>query len=190
MVNRKDALSHNDTKDREVAKEFLEQNKWKGIEYGGKYDLDLEVNEYKRGCDIEMINYGMDRFQQHGHFRLPYRKIKYWNNSDIYRDKNNKAWTNKYKGWFIDYIQFLNNDLNELLWYDWKLIQEYRNNIHIDTALLKQWSERESSFITIPYIIGLDRIKHFKLVNGEWQETIIANKMDFMYNWIKDKSGK
>ncbi len=40
-VNRKEALSHNDTKDREVAKEFLEGNNWKGIEYGGEYDLDF-----------------------------------------------------------------------------------------------------------------------------------------------------
>ena len=77
MVNRLEALSHIDTEDREITKRFLEENKWKGIEMGGKYDLDLEVYEFKRGCDVEMINYGMDRFKQHNHFRLPYRKIKY-----------------------------------------------------------------------------------------------------------------
>lgn len=190
MVNRTKALSHNDTKDREVAKQFLEQNNWRGIEYGGEYDLDLEVHKYKRGCDIEMINYGMDRFEKHNHFRIPYRKIKYWNELDTYKDKNNSDRHNKYKDWYIDYIQFLNNDLNELLWYDYKLIKEYKDNINIDNTLLKQWSERESSFITIPYLIGIDRIKHFKLVNGKWQETKIAHQIDYMYNWIRNKSGK
>ena len=169
MVNRTQALAHNDTKDREVAKDFLEQNKWYGITMGGEYDLDLEVHEFNRGCDIEMINYGMDRFKQHNHFRLPYRKQKYWSELDTYKDKNNKDRPNKYKEWYIDYIQFLNNDLDELLWYDWMLIKQYRNNIHIDSTLLKQWSERESSFITIPYEIGLKRIKHYKkMQDGKW----------------------
>ena len=59
MVNRKHALSHNDTKDREVARNFLERNSWYNIEYGGEYDLDLEVKEFKRGCDIEMISHGL-----------------------------------------------------------------------------------------------------------------------------------
>jgi len=111
----------------------------------------------------------MHRFKQHNHFRLPYRKIKYWSELDTYKDKNNKDRPNKYKEWYIDYIQFLNNDLDELLWYDWMLIKQYRNNIHIDSTLLKQWSERESSFITIPYEIGLKRIKHYKrMQDGKW----------------------
>ena len=170
MIERKKALSHDDTMDREVAKQFLEEMNWRAIELGGMYDLDLEVNQYKRGCDVEMINYGMDRFENHNHFRIPYRKVKYWSGLETFKDKNNTDRHNKYKEWYIDYIQFLNNDLTELLWYDWRLIKEYRNNIHIDTALLKQWSERESSFITIPFEIGMDRIKHFKLENDIWVE--------------------
>ena len=177
MVNRLEALSHIDTEDREVTKRFLEENKWKGIEMGGKYDLDLEVYEFKRGCDVEMINYGMDRFKQHNHFRLPYRKIKYWSGLPTYNDKNGNARHNKYVNWYIDYIQFLNNDLDELLWYDWKLIKEYKDNIHTDTALLKQWSERESSFITIPYEVGLERIKHYKkMQDGKWWFITHTNK--------------
>jgi hypothetical protein len=169
MVNRLEALSHIDTEDREVAKDLLEQNKWYGITMGGEYDLDLEVHEFNRGCDVEMINYGMDRFKQHNHFRLPYRKVKYWSNSDTYKDKNNKDRPNKYKEWYIDYIQFLNNDLDELLWYDYKLIKEYINNTYTDNTLKKQWSERERTFITIPYEIGLERIKHYKrMQDGKW----------------------
>ena len=169
MVNRLEALSHIDIEDREVTKEFLEENNWYGIEMGGEYDLDLEVHEFKRGCDVEMINYGMDRFKQHNHFRLPYRKVKYWSNSDTYKDKNNKDRPNKYKEWYIDYIQFLNNDLDELLWYDYKLIKEYINNLYTDNTLKKQWSERERTFITIPYEIGIQRIKHYKkMQDGRW----------------------
>ena len=165
MVNRLEALSHIDTEDRIVAKDFLESNGWYEIEYGGQYDLDLEVHRFKRGCDVEMINYGMDRFKQHNHFRIPYRKIKYWSELLLYSDKNGKDRYNKYNDWYIDYIQFLNNDLTELLWYDWKLIKEYRDNLYIDNVLTKQWSERESTFITIPYEIGIKRIKHYKLTN-------------------------
>jgi len=177
MVNRLEALSHIDIEDREVTKEFLEENNWYGIEMGGEYDLDLEVHEFKRGCDVEMINYGMDRFKQHNHFRLPYRKIKYWSGLPTYNDKNGKARINKYADWYIDYIQFLNNDLDELLWYDWKLIKQYRGNIHTDTALLKQWSERESSFIIIPYEVGLENIKHYKkMQDGKWWSITHTNK--------------
>ena len=60
MVNRTQALAHNDTLDREVANEFLELNGWYGIELGDTYDLDLEVHEFKRGCDIEMIMVWID----------------------------------------------------------------------------------------------------------------------------------
>jgi len=190
MIERIKALSHDDTKDREVAKQLLEQHNWQDIQLGGKYDLDLVSPQFKRGCDVEMINYGMDRFKRHNHFRIPYRKHKYWSQSDTYKDKNDTDRHNKYKDWYIDYIQFLNNDLTELLWYDYKLIKEYKDNIQIDTTLTKQWSERESSFITIPYLIGIDRIRHFKLVNDNWQETKIAHQVDYMYNWIRSKSGK
>jgi hypothetical protein len=173
MVNRKDALSHDDTKDREVAKQFLEENNWYDIQMGGKWDLDLEVNEFKRGCDVEMISYGMDRIKQYNHFRIPVRKQKYWNNSDTYTAKDNSVWTNKYKGWYVDYIQFLNNNLDELLWYDYKLIKEYINNQYTANSLKKEWIiESERTFITIPYEIGIGRIKHFKLINGIWESKI------------------
>jgi len=169
-MNRLEAFSHNDTKDREVAKQFLEKNKWKGIQMGGQYDLDLEVYEFKRGCDVEMISYGMERVKQYNHFRIPYRKIKYWSGLSTFNDKNGKERINKYSNWYIDYIQFLNYDLNELLWYDWKLIKEFKDNKHFAKSLLKEnFTERESSFITIPFESGLERIKHYKKTQyGEW----------------------
>ena len=168
MVNRIDALSHDDTKDREVAKSFLESNGWHDIKLGGIYDLDLEVPKYKRGCDIEMINYGMDRFEKHNHFRIPCRKYKYWSELPTYKDKDNKEHYNKYQNWYVDYIQFLNNDLTELIWYNWKTIKQYRNNLFFDKILVsnKGFTESESTFITIPY--NKELIKHYKLENGIW----------------------
>ena len=55
--------------------------------------------------------------------------------------------------------------MTELLWYNWKTIKHYKDNLYIDNTLTKQWSERESSFITIPYnyIKEFSGIKHFKL---------------------------
>jgi len=178
MVNRLEALSHIDTEDRKVTKEFLEQNKWFGIQMGGKWDLDLEVHEFKRGCDVEKINYGMDRFKSHNHFRIPVRKQKYWNNSTTYVAKDNSIWPNRYKGWYVDYIQFLNNDLDELLWYDYKLIREYINNLYTDNSLKKEWNiESERTFITIPYEVGLERIKHYKkMQDGKWWSITHTNK--------------
>ncbi len=49
MVNRIDALAHDDTNDRIIAKSFLENQGWWDIKLGGKYDLDLEVPKFKRG---------------------------------------------------------------------------------------------------------------------------------------------
>ena len=174
MINRLNALSHDDTNDRIIAKNFLETNGWYNIEYGGKYDLDLEVPTFKRGCDIEMINYGIDRFKKHNHFRIPYRKYKYWSELLSYADKNENDKYNKYNDWSIDYIQFLNNDLSELIWYNWKAIKHYKDNLYIDKVLTKQWSERESTFITIPYdyIKEFAGIKHYKLINGIWTKQI------------------
>ena len=174
MVNRKDALAHDDTNDRIIAKSFLENQGWWDIKLGGKYDLDLEVPKFKRGCDIEMINYGMDRFEKHNHFRIPVRKHKYWSELPTYKDKNENEKYNKYHDWYIDYIQFLNNDLTELIWYNWKTIKHYKDNLYIDNTLTKQWSEMESTFITIPYdyIKEFSGIKHYKLNNGIWQNII------------------
>jgi hypothetical protein len=173
------SLSHIDTEDREVAKDFLEKNNWVNIEMGGEYDLDLEVHQYKRGCDVEMIKYDMDYWKHCNHFRIPYRKHKYWSELPTYNDKNGNARINMYKDWYVDYIQFLNNDLDEFLWYDWKLVKEYKDNIYFDNYLhnTKGWTEIRSTFITIPYEIGLNRIKHYKkMQDGVWWMVIHTNK--------------
>ena len=165
-----ESLSHIDTEDRIVAKDFLEEMNWYGIQMGGEYDLDLEVNQWKRGCDVEMINYDMNYWKHCNHFRIPVRKQKYWSELPTYTDKNGREWTNQYKDWYVDYIQFLKG-LDEILWYDWKLIKEYKDNIHFDNHLheVKGWTKQRSTFITIPLEVGLKRIKHYKKQDdGKW----------------------
>ena len=171
MANRLQAFSHDDTNDRIVAKSFLEKQGWWGIDFGGKWDLDLEVKEFKRGCDIEMISHGLSKIENNNHFRIPVRKYKYWSELPTYKDKNENEHYNKYQDWYVDYIQFLNNDLTELLWYNWKTIKHYKDNIHFETNLIKgDFTERGSTFITIPYdyIKEFSGIKHYKLESGIW----------------------
>ena len=171
MANREQAFSHDDTNDRIIAKSFLETQGWYNINFGGKYDLDLEVKTFERGCDVEMINYGMDRFERFNHFRIPVRKYKYWSELPTYVKENGIEEYNKYQNWYVDYIQFLNSSLTELVWYNWKTIKHYKDKIYFDKHLLpKGFTERGSTFITIPYnyIKEFSGIKHYKLESGSW----------------------
>jgi hypothetical protein len=162
--NRKpNALNHDDTIDREFGKEFLEERGWYGIEYGGKYDLDLEVPQFKRGCDVEMNNYNhYETFKSEGVFRLPARKERYWLNTG-----------SNYSDWKVDYIQFSNNDVNELLWYPYKLIEHYvHNRVTWEGLKKKGYSDIMSTFITIPFDDGIKYIQHWKNENGIWIQII------------------
>ena len=152
------ALNHDDTYDRIVAKAFLEDRGWYGIEYGGYWDLDLIAPQYKRGCDVEMNKYNhYEQFKSEGIFRLPARKLRYWNDTGDYGD------------WKVDYIQFSNNNTDELLWYSWKTIEPYVNNTIIIDALKKcGYTDTQATFIAIPFDIGKDTIQHWKLIGGVW----------------------
>ena len=132
--------------------------------------IDKKVTEFWTDFFVEAHFRNNRPFEKYNHFRIPYRKIKYWSELPTYKDKNETDRYNKYHDWSIDYIQFLNNDLTELLWYNWKTIKHYKDNLYIDKVLTKQWSERESTFIIIPYdyIKEFSGIKHYKLENGIW----------------------
>lgn len=153
------AMNHDDTIDRKVGKEFLEERGWYGIEFGGKYDLDLMVPQFQRGCDVEMNNYNhYERFRLERNFRIPARKQKYWLDSG-----------SRYDDWKVDYIQFSNNNTDELLWYSWKTIEPYVNNTIIIDALKKcGYTDTQATFIAIPFDIGKDTIQHWKLIGGVW----------------------
>jgi hypothetical protein len=156
------ALKHDDTNDREVGKKFLEERGWSGITYGGYWDLDLEVTEFKRGCDVEMNHYNhFIQFKKEGMYRVPARKIRYWNSDGKYGD------------WKIDYIQFSDNKLEELLWYPYKLLEQFKDNqIVIEAIRKKGYNEKMSTFIFIPFEIGKNYVQRWKLEKNIWVRVV------------------
>lgn len=151
-------LLHDDTLDRRVGKEFLEKRGWWGIEFGGTYDLDLMVPEFSRGCDVEMNWYNhATQFKNEGYFRIPFRKQKYWANEGVWGP------------WKVDYLQFSQNNTNELLWYPYKIIEIFKNNLVIWKGLLdKGYTNHQATFIRIPFVEGKKFITHWKQINGVW----------------------
>ena len=142
-MGRPAALNHDDTNDREVGKEFLELQGWSGITYGGYWDLDLEVHSFKRGCDVEMNHYNhYTTFKAEGQFRVPARKIRYWNTDG------------KYGEWKVDYIQFSDNKLEELL----GIHTSYLRCIKIITLFWKH-SEKKDTMKNSPHLFPF----HLKL---------------------------
>lgn len=163
------ALNHNDSKDRIIATNFLNERGWVGIEEGGEFELDLVVPHIKRGADVECFKGNIDTFKTDGYFRIPARKQKYWSGNSIYIDNGNNQRVNPYKDWFVDYIQFCNSDTTELLWYGHKLIKHYHKNL-IEWAGLykKNFTGNQSIFIKIPYDDGSKYIQHWRYINNEW----------------------
>ena len=159
------ALNHDDTLDRIVGKEFLEQQGWSGITYGGYWDLDLEVHSFKRGCDVEMNHYNhYTTFKAEGQFRVPARKIRYWNTDG------------KYGEWKVDYIQFSDNKLEELLWYPYKLLEMYKDNHIVLEALRKKgYDEKQSTFISIPFEVGSKYVQRWKKEKNVWKRLVYSN---------------
>jgi hypothetical protein len=52
-LRKAEPLNHNDAIDRKIAKSFLEERGWYGIEEGSEHGLDLIVPKLKRGADAE-----------------------------------------------------------------------------------------------------------------------------------------
>jgi len=164
-------LNHNDTKDRIVAKSFLEERGWYDITEGGVYDLDLIVSQYKRGADVECFKGNIDTFKTDGYFRIPARKQKYWSGLPTYSDINGSIRDNQYLDWSVDYIQFCNYSNDELLWYPFKLIKHYHTNLIEWKGLYKKnWTGNQTKFIKIPYEDGSKHIQHWKLINNKWEQ--------------------
>jgi len=162
-------LTHNDSKDRIVATNFLNERGWNSIEEGGEFELDLIVPQYKRGADVECFKGNINTFKTDGYFRIPVRKQKYWSGESTYIDNGDNQRVNPYKDWFVDYIQFCNSDTMELLWYPYKLIKHYHKNIIEWKGLYKKnFKGNQSIFIKIPYDDGIKHIQHWKRINNEW----------------------
>lgn len=162
-------LTHNDSKDRIIAKSFLEERGWYDIVEGGEFDLDLVVPQYKRGADVESFKGNIDTFKSDGYFRIPARKQKYWSGEPTYIDNGGNQRINSYKDWFVDYIQFCNSNTDELLWYNYKTIKAYHKNLIEWKGLYKKnYIGNQTIFIKIPYEYGINNIQHWKRINNEW----------------------
>jgi hypothetical protein len=170
------ALNHNDSIDRKVATRFLEERGWYDIEEGGEFELDLIVPKFKRGADMESFKGNLNTFKQDGYFRIPARKQKYWSGNPTYINNEGNQRINKYKDWFVDYIQFLNKSNTELLWYSYKTIVPYHTNIIEWKGLYKKgFKGNQAKFIKIPYKKGIKEIQYWKLIDGVWTKINLVN---------------
>lgn len=170
------ALNHNDSKDRIIATYFLQERGWYDIEEGGEFELDLIVPKFKRGADMECFKGDINTFKTDGYFRIPFRKQKYWSGESTYIDNGGSQRINPYKDWLVDYIQFCNSGTTELLWYNYKLLKHYHNNIIEWKGLYKKnFKGNQAKFIKIPYTDGIKHIQRWKLIEGIWVKINLVN---------------
>lgn len=157
MGSKKEALSHNDKKDREVIKSFLNEL---GIlvEEGGEYTVDLEGNDGNY-YEIENVSYhAPTKFLKEGRFRIPYRKAHYSNGKDSYEN--------------VHYFQFSNKSHDEFLCYPSSLIKKYINNVVELTHLkYKGWDLTQRKFISIPFDEGKDIIRRYIIKGKRFERT-------------------
>jgi hypothetical protein len=170
------ALTHNDSKDRIIATNFLNERGWNGIEEGGEFELDLVVPQYKRGADVECFKGDINSFKTDGYFRIPFRKQKYWSGEPTYIDNGGNQRINPYNDWFVDYIQFCNSNTDELLWYNYKLVKHYhKNTIEWKGLYKKNFIGNQAKFIKIPYEDGIKYIQYWKHVDNQWVKINLEN---------------
>lgn len=170
------ALNHNDSKDRIIATYFLQERGWYDIEEGGEFELDLIVPKFKRGADMECFKGDINTFKTDGYFRIPFRKQKYWSGESTYIDNGGSQRINPYKDWLVDYIQFCNSGTTELLWYNYKLLKHYHDNIIEWKGLYKKnFKGNQAKFIKIPYTDGVKHIQRWKLIEGNWTKIDLVN---------------
>lgn len=154
--NREIAFSHNNSKDIETISKYLESN---GIlTKKGRNGVDLQSLCDRYGYKIENVSYNApNRFKKEGAFRIPLRKIA-WGESVF--DS-------------VEYFQFFNKSNDEFLYYPSGILNHYKNNI-IELKYLEKsgYTQRERLFIKIPYNIGINHIKRYRLIGNEYVEQI------------------
>ena len=157
-MNRQQMLKYDDVRDRILIREWF---KLKGVvlEHGSKYGVDLEGKDY----DIEISHLSFDRlwnqWKKENRFRIEIRKRNhYWDG--IYNESKT-----------THFVQ-LNKSGHELLVYPEELILEYANGTEKLLPYLmeyKGYTEKESTFMCIPFDEGKDRIFRYKGTGGKWK---------------------
>jgi hypothetical protein len=156
---RKSALSHKDYIDRQYISEFLKDN---GVstKFGTKYGVDLEDDNFN-AYEIENVSYNaISRFKKEGMFRIPFRKAHYWDGTDSYNS--------------VHYFQFYNKDCNQFLLYPSKLIKKYvKNTVELSYLKWHGFSEKERTFISIPFDEEKHNIRHYIKNNNKFERVTI-----------------
>ena len=149
-MNKYQMTKYNDTNDRILIQKWFSK-KGHHLTEGGYYDVDLEGDKF----DIEISHLSFyslwDQWQKENRFRIEIRKRNhYWNG--IY----NKSHT-------THFVQ-LNKSGKELLVYPQDLIMEYSNNeVELGYLRSKGFNLKERTFMSIPFDIGKDVIKRYKI---------------------------
>ena len=141
---------YDDTKDRVLIREWF---KLKGVvlEHGSKYGVDLEGKDY----DVEISHLSFDslwnQWKKENRFRIEIRKRNhYWDG--IYNESKT-----------THFVQ-MNKSGHELLVYPQDLIMEYSNNeVELGYLRSKGFNLKERTFMSIPFSIGKDVIKRYKI---------------------------
>jgi len=149
-MNKYQMKKYDDTRDRVLIREWF---KLKGVvlEHGSKYGVDLEGKDY----DVEISHLSFDslwnQWKKESRFRIEIRKRNhYWDG--IYNESKT-----------THFVQ-MNKSGHELLVYPQDLIMEYSNNeVELGYLRSKGFNLKERTFMSIPFSIGKDVIKRYKI---------------------------
>jgi len=149
-MNKYQMKKYDDTRDRVLIREWF---KLKGVvlEHGSKYGVDLEGKDY----DVEISHLSFDslwnQWKKENRFRIEIRKRNhYWDG--IYNESKT-----------THFVQ-MNKSGHELLVYPQDLIMEYSNNeVELGYLRSKGFNLKERTFMSIPFSIGKDVIKRYKI---------------------------
>ena len=149
-MNKYQMKKYDDTRDRVLIREWF---KLKGVvlEHGSKYGVDLEGKDY----DVEISHLSFDslwnQWKKENRFRIEIRKRNhYWDG--IYNESKT-----------THFVQ-MNKSGHELLVCPQDLIMEYSNNeVELGYLRSKGFNLKERTFMSIPFSIGKDVIKRYKI---------------------------
>ena len=141
---------YKDTNDRILIQEWFSK-KGHLLTEGGYYDVDLKGKNF----DIEISHLSFDslwnQWKKENRFRIEIRK-------------RNHYWDGIYNESHTTHFVQMNKSGHELLVYPEDLIMEYSNNeVELGYLRSKGFNLKERTFMSIPFDIGKDVIKRYKI---------------------------
>ena len=162
-MNRAQMKKYNDKKDRILIQKWFSK-KGHILTEGGYWDVDLEGKKF----DIEISHLFAfenlwEQWKKENRFRIEIRKRDhYWSDvKDLMKDSYGRT---------THFIQ-LNGNRTEMLIYSHELLREYAWGTEKLLPYLmkyKGFTEKESTFMCIPFESGKNRIQRYKLNGSNW----------------------